>query len=54
MQGVPVNFDEKYMSSFATLKEKLTSTPIVVASDWELPFELMCDASDYAMGAVLY
>ena len=29
------------------------STPIVVALDWDLPFELMCDASDYAIGAVL-
>ena len=29
------------------------STPIVVASNWNLSFELMCDASDYAIGAVL-
>ena len=35
------------------LKEKLVSTPIVVGLDWNLPFELMCDASDYAIGAVL-
>ena len=27
--------------------------PIVVAPDWNLPFELMCDASDYAIGAML-
>jgi len=35
------------------LKEKLVTTPIVTTSDWEKPFELMCDASDYAIGAVL-
>ena len=38
---------------FLFLKEKLVSAPIVVARDWNLPFELMCDASDYAIGAVL-
>ena len=41
------------MTMFTTLKDKLTSTPIVIAPNWELPFELMCDASDYAIGAVL-
>ena len=35
------------------LKKKLVTTPIVIAPDWEKPFELMCDASDYAIGAVL-
>ena len=34
-------------------KDKLVSTPIVVAPDWDLLFKLMCDASDYAIGAVL-
>ncbi|XP_062100277.1 uncharacterized protein LOC133806169 [Humulus lupulus] len=39
--------------TFKTLKEKLTSAPIVVAPNWEKSFELMCDASDYAVRAIL-
>ncbi|CAN6707381.1 unnamed protein product [Malus baccata var. baccata] len=41
------------MDAFKTLKQELTSAPIIMAPDWSLPFELMCDASDYAIGAVL-
>ncbi|GJT26227.1 reverse transcriptase domain-containing protein [Tanacetum coccineum] len=36
-----------------TLKKKLTEAPILVVLDWNIPFELMCDASDFAIGAVL-
>ncbi|GJT14272.1 reverse transcriptase domain-containing protein [Tanacetum coccineum] len=36
-----------------TLKKKLTEAPILVVPDWNLPFKLMCDASDFAIGAVL-
>ena len=53
MHGVPFFFDEKGMIAFTTLKYKLTSAPIVIAPDWELPLELMCDASDYVVGAFL-
>ena len=35
------------------MKDILVTAPIIVAPDWQLPFELMCDASDYAVGAVL-
>ncbi|GJR61670.1 reverse transcriptase domain-containing protein [Tanacetum coccineum] len=38
---------------FQTLKKKLTEAPILIAPDWDQPFEIMCDASDYAIGAVL-
>ena len=40
-------------ATFSILKDKLVLAPIVVAPDWDLPFELMCDASDYAIGVVL-
>ena len=40
------------MNAFELLKTKLTSDPIVVPLDWNLPFELMSDASDFAVGAV--
>ncbi|XP_070668530.1 uncharacterized protein [Malus domestica] len=53
MKDVPFKFDEECESVFKQLKEKLTSAPIIVPPDWSLPFELICDASDYALGAVL-
>ena len=53
VQGTPFEFDEQCVQAFSVLKDKLVSTPIVVAPDWDLPFQLMCDASDYAIGAVL-
>ncbi|GJU23847.1 reverse transcriptase domain-containing protein [Tanacetum coccineum] len=47
------NFDEECNKAFETLKEKLTNAPIMVSPNWSLPFELMCNASDFAVGAVL-
>ena len=32
---------------------KLVISPIMATPDWSKEFEIMCDASDYAMGAVL-
>ncbi|CAL2240311.1 unnamed protein product [Prunus armeniaca] len=46
-------FDEECEKVFNHLKELLTSAPIIVPPDWSLLFELMCNASDYALGAVL-
>ena len=53
VQGIPFEFDSHCLQAFTVLKDKLISAPIVVAPDWSFPFELMCDASDYAIGAVL-
>ena len=50
---MPFEFNKPCLDAFELLKKKLTSAPIVVASDWTLPFELMCDASDFSVGAVL-
>nr|GEW93742.1 DNA-directed DNA polymerase [Tanacetum cinerariifolium] len=41
------------VEAFHTLKRKLTEAPILIATDWDMPFELICDASDFAIGAVL-
>ena len=46
-------FDEDCKESFEVLKKALITTPIVQPPDWNLPFEIMCDASDFAIGAVL-
>ncbi|GJT44259.1 reverse transcriptase domain-containing protein [Tanacetum coccineum] len=52
-KDTPFLFSSECQSSFEILKKKLTEAPILVSPDWDLPFELMCDASDYAVGAVL-
>ena len=53
VQGTPFEFDAQCIRAFSVLKDKLVSAPIVVAPDWSFPFELMCDASDYAIEAML-
>ncbi|RDX79855.1 Retrovirus-related Pol polyprotein, partial [Mucuna pruriens] len=52
-KDVSFNFDQPCIEAFQELKNKLTSAPILQAPDWGLPFELMCDASNSALGAVL-
>nr|GEU59734.1 DNA-directed DNA polymerase [Tanacetum cinerariifolium] len=46
----PFIFSNECIQAFRTLKEKLTEAPILIAPNWDQPFELMCD---YAIGAVL-
>ncbi|KAL4384669.1 hypothetical protein GQ457_15G020070 [Hibiscus cannabinus] len=52
-KGRQFEFNEECTKAFNLLKHKLVTAPIVEPPDWKLPFELMCDASDYAVGAVL-
>nr|GEW35240.1 reverse transcriptase domain-containing protein [Tanacetum cinerariifolium] len=49
----PFVFSKDCTDAFETLKKKVTKASILVVPDWNLPFELMCDASDFAIGAVL-
>ena len=52
-QDTQFNFDESCLEAFQKLKKALVTAPVIVTPDWSRPFELMCDASDYAVGAVL-
>ncbi|GKB74751.1 reverse transcriptase domain-containing protein [Tanacetum coccineum] len=52
-KNTPFIFSEECIQAFQTLKTKLTEAPILIAPNWDQPFELMCDACDYAIGAVL-
>ena len=47
------NFDEECLKSFNDLMNCLVSTSIIVTLDWDFPFELMCDISDFAIEAVM-
>ncbi|KAM1270963.1 hypothetical protein ACFX2J_031829 [Malus domestica] len=50
---VTFDMNEECVVAFNKLKELLSTAPVIMPPDWSLPFELMCDASDYAVGAVL-
>ncbi|KAH9705552.1 Endonuclease [Citrus sinensis] len=52
-KDVPFIFNDSCLVAFDKLKQLLTSSPIIQAPNWSLPFELVCDASDYAVGGVL-
>jgi hypothetical protein len=46
-------FDKEGKQAFGTLKKIMTSTPVIQPLNWGVPFEIMCDGSDYAVGAIL-
>nr|GEV25460.1 hypothetical protein [Tanacetum cinerariifolium] len=52
-KDTPFFFSNECIEAFQTLKRKMTKALILIAPDWDLPFELMCNASDFAIGAVL-
>ncbi|GKC91656.1 reverse transcriptase domain-containing protein, partial [Tanacetum coccineum] len=52
-KNTPFIFSDECIQAFEMLKKKLTEAPILIAPDWDLPFEPLCDASDFAIGAVL-
>ena len=53
MKDAPFDFSNDYLKVFEMLKEKLTTAPIITAPNWSLPFEIICDASDFALGVTL-
>ena len=46
-------FDESYKNSFEDIKSLLVEAPIMAKPDWNIEFEIICNASDFTMGAVL-
>nr|GEU77199.1 reverse transcriptase domain-containing protein [Tanacetum cinerariifolium] len=53
IKDTPFEFNDECQKTFELLKEKLTCAPVIVSPNWNISFELMCDASDFAVGAVL-
>ena len=47
------SFDDACVEDINEIEKRLISTPFRLAHDWNLPFEIMCDASNYAIGVVL-
>nr|GEV56156.1 reverse transcriptase domain-containing protein [Tanacetum cinerariifolium] len=52
-KNAPFVFSDDFVHDFQTLKKKLTEAPILIAPNWDQPFEIMCDASDFAVRAIL-
>ncbi|GJR35666.1 reverse transcriptase domain-containing protein [Tanacetum coccineum] len=52
-KDTPFEFNDECDKAFNSLKEKLTCTRVIMSLNWNIPFELMCDASEFVVGAVL-
>jgi RNase H-like domain found in reverse transcriptase len=53
IKDAPFVFGDAYIVAFNRINEALISTPILKPSDWSIPFEIMCDTNDFAVGAFL-
>jgi len=53
VKNVSFTFDSECINSWEKFKKELISAPIISAPDWSKPFEIMCDASDFTIGAAL-
>ncbi|GKD82974.1 reverse transcriptase domain-containing protein [Tanacetum coccineum] len=53
LKDVKFDFSDDCKNAFNLLKEKLTTASIIISPNWNVPLELMCDASDFAVGAIL-
>nr|GEY81943.1 reverse transcriptase domain-containing protein [Tanacetum cinerariifolium] len=53
-KDTPFHFSKECVEAFQTLKRKLTEAPILISPDWDMPFELMYNASNFAIGAVIW
>jgi hypothetical protein len=52
-KDAPFEFTDECLATFHTLNKSTHIRPIIQPLDWSLPFEIMCDASDYVVRAVL-
>ena len=52
-KDIKFDFDEAYKTAFEEIKARLVIALVIVTPDWNKSFEIMCDASDFSMGAVL-
>nr|GEW78980.1 reverse transcriptase domain-containing protein [Tanacetum cinerariifolium] len=50
-KDTPFIFSKECIKAFQSLKKKLTEALILVTPEWDLPFEIMCDASDFSIGS---
>ncbi|GJW80642.1 putative nucleotidyltransferase, ribonuclease H [Tanacetum coccineum] len=53
MKDAKFDFSDECIKSFDILRDKIITAPVIIAPNWDLDFELMCDASDYVVGDVL-
>ncbi|GKA04670.1 reverse transcriptase domain-containing protein, partial [Tanacetum coccineum] len=53
VKDTPFEFNDECQKAFELLKEKFTCAPVIVSPNWNLTLELLCDASDFTVGAVL-